>query len=66
MVEEDQARVTTIGGHVCPIYVPHFYNEIRLSNVASRLINENETVLIDGLVFLQNLSGIPYPQVNIF
>lgn len=65
VVEGNQAHLTAMGGHVCPIYARQFGKVIRLSNVASRLMQTNETLGIDAFVLLQNLSGIPYPQNNI-
>lgn len=61
-----EAYLAAMGGHVCPIYARRIGNTIRLCNVASRLMQPNETLRIDAFILLQNLSGIPYPQNNVF
>jgi hypothetical protein len=66
VVEAKDAYLTASGGHVCPIYVRRIGNTIRLSNVASRLMQPSDTLRIDAFVLLQNLSGLPYPQNNFF
>lgn len=66
VINAKDAYLTVPGGHVCPIYARRIGNTIRLSNVASRLMQSNETLRIDSFVLLQNLSGIPFPQNNFF
>lgn len=51
-------------GQVAPVYARRIGNVLRLSNKASPLMVEGETLTIDRFVFAQNLSGIPYPQRN--
>ena len=61
-----EAYLTAIGGHVCPIYACHFGNTVRLSNVASRLMQPHDALQVDAFILLQNITGIPYPQNNFF
>lgn len=66
VVNTNEAYLTAMGGQVCPIYARPLGATILLSNVASRLMRADETIRIDTFVLLQNLSGIPFPQKNIF
>ncbi len=66
VVDTNEAYLTAMGGQVCPIYARRLGAKIFLSNVASRLMRAGETIKIDAFVLLQNLSGIPFPQNNIF
>ena len=62
----DKVLLTAMGGHVCPIYARQIGDTIRISNVASRLMEPNEAIRVDTFILLQNISGVPYPQTNFF
>jgi len=64
VVKAKEAYLTALGGNVCPIYARRIGNTIRLSNVASRLMQPSETLHVDAFILSQNLAGIPYPQNN--
>lgn len=66
VVEGKEGRLTAMGGHVCPIYARQVDGALWFSNVASRLMRHGEVQTLDAFVLLQNLTGIPYPQNNIF
>lgn len=66
VVKGGQGHLTAPGGHVCPVYARRIDGALCFSNVASRLMRPNETQRIDAFVLLQNLTGIPYPQNNLF
>lgn len=66
VLDANEAHLIAMGGHVCPIYARRIGDTIRLSNVASRLMQPSETLRIDAFILLQNLSGLPYPQNNLF
>lgn len=51
-------------GHVCPVYAAWRGNTLAISNLASNTLPPHSSVQIDEFTFLQNLSGIPYPQKN--
>lgn len=66
VLEGKEGRLTTMGGHVCPIYARQMGGAMWFSNVASRLMGPGDMLTIDAFVLLQNLTGISYPRNNIF
>jgi len=65
-LDDDGAQIFVPGGGVLPVFARCQKGTLSLSNVASRLMVSGEVLDLDGFVFLQNLSGTPYPCRNIF
>lgn len=66
VLERNEGSLITVGGHVCPIYARQIDGVMWFSNVASQLMRHGDILTVDAFVLLQNLTGIPYPQNNIF
>lgn len=49
-----------------PCYARIISGKLHLSNVAENIVVDNETISINTYVLFQNMTGIPYPQNNIF
>jgi len=66
---EVKNKVITIystSASMIPCYARIIEGKLYLSNIAENLIIHGETVSINTYVLFQNMTGIPYPQSNIF
>ena len=65
-VKNNQITIYASSGSIFPCYCRIRSNKLYLSNVAENILVENETVSINSYVLIQNMTGITYPQNNIF
>ena len=65
-VKNNQITIYASSGSTIPCYVRIISNKLYLSNVAANILIENEAISINTYVLFQNMTGIPYPQNNIF
>lgn len=64
--QDGQARLFVPGGGIPSVFARVRDGRVCLSNVATRLMKKGDRLGLDTFTFLQNLTGSPYPQRNIF
>ena len=65
-IKNNQITIYASSGSIFPCYCRVRSNKLYLSNVAENVLVENESVSINTYVLIQNMTGITYPQSNIF